>query len=271
MTPSPIAGFITKKETAHLFQRSHRQITRDLADAMKMQNPKVLDNCRLRTEDGETRDGIGVTSELLDELRIAGKNPVWYLRVTWLEKMYGRRGRPQRPDKISPEEFTSEKEGSDPSSRPDLVRVLRERIRGLEQDKEELRDEMRIKNQQIADRNEREKETNALIRNLQTLMADLQGRLLPSPTPIARQIMDAHPEGTASSSRTDETIVRKSKPVPSEIKQEKGSRTLTKKPEPKSRHKVVVKKSAVPKKPEPNISTKPVRKSKSLWSRLFPR
>ena len=120
MTPSSIAGFITKKETAQFFQRSHRQLTRDLADAMKMQNPKVLDNCRLRTEDDETRDGMGVTPELLDELRIAGNNPVWYLRVTWLEKTYGRRGRPQRPEKMSPEEFISEKEGSDASSRPDV-------------------------------------------------------------------------------------------------------------------------------------------------------
>jgi hypothetical protein len=70
------------------------------------------------------------------------------------------------------ERFTADaEEGSDVLSRPDLVYVLRERIRGLEQDKQDLRDEMKIKNQQMADRVEREKETNALIRDLHTLMS----------------------------------------------------------------------------------------------------
>ena len=184
MSSTPVPGFITKNETAQLFQRSHRQLTRDLADAMKIQNAKVLDNCRLHTQDGETREGIGVTAELLDELRLAGKNPVWYLRVTWLEKTYGRRGNPQRREQIPAAGFGAVgDEGSDVvSSRPDMVHVLRERIRGLELDKQDLRDEMKIKNQQMAERVEREKETNALIRDLHTLMADLQRRLPPPPT-----------------------------------------------------------------------------------------
>ncbi|MGH3429833.1 MAG: hypothetical protein ACRDQZ_20065, partial [Mycobacteriales bacterium] len=118
---------------------------------MKMQNPKMLDHCRLRTEDGETREGIGVTPELLDQLRIKGKNPVWFLRVSWLEKTYGRRGRPQRREQTPSGTFTADtEEGSDGSSRPDMVRVLREQIRRLDQDKQDLRDEIKIKNQQIA-------------------------------------------------------------------------------------------------------------------------
>ncbi|CAL1125298.1 unnamed protein product [Cladocopium goreaui] len=182
MPTTPVPGFITKKEASEKFARSHRQLTRDIADAMKVQNAKVLDHCRLRTEEGEVIDGLGMTPELIDQLCLDGKNPVWYFRTSWLEKQYGRRGhvRQQRPG--SDHVASSMEEGSEPSARPELVHVLRERIRGLEQDKQDLRDEMKIKNQQIADRVEREKETNALVRDLHTLMADMQQRLLPMPS-----------------------------------------------------------------------------------------
>jgi len=39
MVSTPVPGFITKKDAAENYQRSHRQITRDLADAMKVQDP----------------------------------------------------------------------------------------------------------------------------------------------------------------------------------------------------------------------------------------
>ncbi len=275
MSPTPISGFITKKETAEFFQRSHRQLTRDLADAMKVQNPKVLDNCRLHTEDGETREGMGVTPELLDELRIKGKNPVWYLRVTWLEKIYGRRGRPQRREQTPADAFTAAaEEGSDVSSRPDLVHVLRERIKGLEQDKQDLRDDMKIKNQQIADRVEREKETNALIRDLHTLMADLQRRLLPPPTQTPPpQIMDGRTDEPRPTQRAEEAVVTKSKPTPPPTMPEKGSRVPTDRRHKRnqSRQKPAMKKPAIVKKPPQKTDTVPTPKSKSLWSRLFSR
>ncbi len=276
MPPISISGFITKKETAEQFQRSHRQLTRDLADAMKLQNPKVLDNCRLHTEDGETREGIGVTPELLDELRIKGKNPVWYLRVTWLEKTYGRRGHPQRREQTPAGAFGAvADEGSDAvSSRPDLVHVLRERIRGLEQDKQDLRDDMKIKNQQIAERVEREKETNALIRDLHTLMADLQRRLLPPPTQTPPpQIMDGRTDEPDPISRAGETVVTKPKPTPPPTMPEKGSRA-TKDQRQKRNHphqKPAIKKSAIAKKPPQKNEAPPPPKSPSFWSRLFPR
>ncbi len=275
MPSTPVPGFITKKETAQHFQRSHRQLTRDLADAMKMQNPKVLDNCRLHTEDGETREGIGVTPELLDELRIKGKNPVWYLRVTWLEKIYGRRGRPQRREQTPAGAFNADaEEGSDVSSRPDLVHVLRERIRGLEQDKQDLRDETKIKNQQIAERVEREKETNALIRDLHTLMADLQRRLLPPPTQTPPpQIMDGRTDEPRPMQRAGDAGVTKPKSTPPPTRPEKGSRLLTdqRQKRRRPRQKLAIKKSAVANKPPQKNDAPPTPKSKSLWSRLFPR
>jgi hypothetical protein len=274
MSPTPIPGFITKKETAELFQRSHRQLTRDLADAMKVQNPKVLDNCRLHTEDGETREGMGVTPELLDELRIKGKNPVWYLRVTWLEKIYGRRGRPQRREQTPSDAFTADaEEGSDVLSRPDLVHVLRERIKGLEQDKQDLRDEMKIKNQQIGERVEREKETNALIRDLHTLMADLQRRLPPPTQTPSSQIMEGRTDESRPVQRADEAVITKSKPTPPPTMPEKGSQVSKDRRQERNRprQKPAMKKSTLAKKPPQKTEPAPPPKSKSLWSRLFPR
>jgi hypothetical protein len=262
-----VPGFITKKETAELFQRSHRQLTRDLADAMKVQDPKVLDNCRLRTEDGETRQGIGITPELLDQLRIEGKNPVWYLRTSWLEKTYGGRGqrRDQRPSTV----FAADMEdGTDASSRPDLVHVLRERIRGLEADKQDLRDEMKIKNQQIADRVEREKETNALIRDLHTLMADSQRRLLPPiqvPTP---HVADGYGEPLADVPRPIEAEVRQpTKAAEKEIPRQTS--TAQQPARKQSRRKPVEKKRGITKNDSQGNTSAAATKSKSLWSRLF--
>jgi hypothetical protein len=275
MPPTLVPGFITKKETAELFQRSHRQLTRDLADAMKVQNPKVLDNCRLRTEDGETRQGIGITPELLDQLRTEGKNPVWYLRTSWLEKTYGGRGRGQRRDQRPAVVFAADaEEGTDAASRPDLVHVLRERIRGLEADKQDLRDEMKIKNQQIADRVEREKETNALIRDLHTLMADSQRRLLPPIQVATPQGTDGYGESLTDARRPTEAEV-----IPPAKAAEKGSRrqvpprqtpTEQQPRRKQSRRKLANKGRTIAKNDSPVNAPAPASKSKSLWSRLFP-
>ena len=274
MPPTPVPGFITKKETAQHFQRSHRQLTRDLADAMKVQNPKVLDNCRLHTEDGETREGIGVTTELLDELRIKGKNPVWYLRTSWLEKTYGRRGRSQRREQTPAGAFNADaEEGSDVSSRPDLVHVLRERIKGLEQDKQDLRDEMKIKNQQMADRVEREKETNALIRDLHTLMADLQGDCRRRRRHRRRKSWTGGRMNPARCNVPRKRSSRKQNPLHRRRCRRRGvgfSQTSGKKRN-QPRQKPAMKKPTIAKKPPQKNDAPPPPKSKSLWSRLFPR
>lgn len=281
MPSTPVPGFITKKEASEKFARSHRQLTRDIADAMKVQNPKVLDHCRLRTEEGEVIDGVGMTPERIDQLCLDGKNPVWYFRTSWLEKQYGRRGhvREQRP---GPDHVTSNlEEGSEPPARPELVHVLRERIRGLEQDKQDLRDEMKIKNQQIADRVEREKETNALVRNLHTLMADMQQRLLPMPsthTPRETTTTDA-PATSSTASQPHSTVtdieVDRDAPTTESKKRSdrkpKKSHSKKKSGNRKSRRKASKKTTASTKKTPAKNSPSTSKKPGGLWSRLFSR
>ncbi len=234
----------------------------------------MLDHCRLRTEDGEIRQGIGITPELLDQLRIEGKNPVWYLRTSWLEKTYGGRGRGQRRDQRPSVVFNGDaEEGIDAATRPDLVHVLRERIRGLEADKQDLRDEMKIKNQQMADRVEREKETNALIRDLHTLMADLQRRLPPPTQTPPTQIMEGRTDESRPVQRAEEAVVAKSKPTPAPTMPEKGSRAIKsrRQEQNQSRQKQATKKPTIAKKPSQKNDASPTPKSQSLWSRLFTR
>jgi hypothetical protein len=283
MPSTPIPGFITKTDAVELYQRSHRQLSRDLADAMKVQNELVLENCRLRTEDGAVLEGMGVVPELIDRLRNEGKNPVWYLRTSWLEKTYGKRGSSRRRERRSPDTVTASVEkGSESSSRPDVERLLHEQIESLKRDKQDLREELRIKNQQIADRVEREKETNTLFRDLHTLMADLQRRLLPPPSEAPpSQITDGRTDIRARTpAPRDEKIVAESKVVPTEKPVEKGSRppgtpppTVRKQRQSRAstRRAARPKKTSAATKESPANDIPTATKSRSLWSRLFSR
>lgn len=281
MPSSPIPGFITKSEAVETYQRSHRQLSRDLADAMKVQNELVLENCRLRTEDGEVLEGMGIVPEVIDRLRNDGKNPAWFLRASWLEKTYGRRGSSRGSQQRKPATaMPGGEKGSDASSHPDIGRLLRERIEGLERDKQDLRDELRIKNQQIADRVEREKETNALIRDLHTLMADLQRRLLPSPTgTLLPQVTDGQVESRASNStRRDESPAAEVEVVPP-AKSLKGSQprtttfsTTRKRSKRKAARRSTSKKKSPTRQPESSTTdATAAAKSRGFLSRLFSR
>ncbi len=289
MPTTPVPGFITKKEASEKYERSHRQLTRDLADAMKLQNPKVLEHCRLRTEDGEVIDGMGMLPDRIDQLCLDGKNPVWYLRTTWLEKKFGRRGHTRRPSqRYAPDTVASDtEEGSDTIARPELVHVLRERISGLEQDKQDLRDEMKIKNHQIADRVEREKEMNALVRDLHNLMADMQQRLLPAPNgrmsePTAAAYIPADSPTKPSpdvQSRSSDAVVDVDGGQSMPAMPEKGSRrrqptklkSKKKTPRRGARKAPTKKRTSTVKKSPPKKSASTPQKSKGLWSRLFSR
>ncbi len=284
MPSTPIAGFITKIEAAEQYQRSHRQLSRDLSDAMKLQNPKVLENCRLHTEDGRLVAGMGVTPETIDQLCIQGKNPTWYLSTTWLEKKYGRRDNASRSERPRPDtDITGEVKTSTTESRPALEQILRDRIHDLERDKKDLKEELKIKNQQIAERVQLEKQTNELVRNLHTLMADLQGRLLPAPS----QRSDHLPTGSIDNgSKTTQAAHPTSEPAPSTVEVSPSTTETKKKTRRPAGHRRSKKKRSVKKrgaakrttdtrkptsKQTPAGDTSTPTKRRGLWSRLLHR
>lgn len=77
MPSSLPSGFLTKKGACRRYKRSHRQLTRDLGTAMTASDETVLKNFLLRTEDGELREGTEVRNELISQLRLEGRNPMW--------------------------------------------------------------------------------------------------------------------------------------------------------------------------------------------------
>lgn len=286
MPSTPIAGFITKSEAAEQYQRSHRQLSRDLSVAMKVQDPKLLEHCRLHTEDGRVIEGMGVTPEVIDQLCVDGKNPTWYLRTAFLEKQFGRRGGTRRNVSASPDATVADAEkGSATAPRAGLDQILRDRIHDLERDKKDLKEELKIKNQQIAERVQLEKQTNELVRNLHTLMADLQQRLLPPPSHNSQQpptrFIDDAPAAARSAQSDESTATTAAKVTPPVTADEKGSRGSTharrstakkRKPRAASRSKSTAGKKPRGSKSQPSVSDAPsATKSRSFLSRLFSR
>ena len=157
---------------------------------MQRSDTNVLQHLKLRTEDENVIDGVTVTKELIEELKTQGQNPTWYVEVNWVERTYGPRtddnatGKEIEPQK---ENLDAEEEGTAAPEPETLVTVLHERITDLENDKQALREELTIKNDQIKEANERERENNLLMRDLHELMKDMQHRLLPPPQEAASQ------------------------------------------------------------------------------------
>ncbi len=90
-------GFVNKHNAVHLFNRSHRSLSRDITTAVRMGDEEILKHFRLQTQDGQVREGIGVTIEVLDELRDAGQVPTWWAERDYLHQRYGLRGEEPQP------------------------------------------------------------------------------------------------------------------------------------------------------------------------------
>lgn len=199
MPPATLPGFTTKKQASRLYRRSRRQLTRDLSKAMLKRDEKLLKHVKLRTEDGILHDGTDITTQAILQMKADGKNPVWYVSTNWMEQTYGLRTERDTPntkkdDSIPPDAQSDHNPAPATAPRRDAVEqtqpaeaeqtgsgsnhVLDERVRwledkvhGLEEDKRHLRSQLVIKDQQLTERTELQKE-------LHRLMGHLQERLL---------------------------------------------------------------------------------------------
>ena len=184
-------GFITRKQASERCERAERTLQRYWSRAIESQDDTVLKSLKLRTEDGEVIEGKNVTKEKIDDLKKQGRNPTWYVHATWVERKYGPRleEKPKPPPASQKEAGEGESHSQTPPASSDSITpILREQIQKLEQDKQDLRDEMRIKNKQIEQANERDKETHILMRDLHELLRDMQQRL---PAPSVPALADA--------------------------------------------------------------------------------
>lgn len=192
-TSTPIPGFITRKQASDQCRRSERTLQRHWSTAIEARDASILERLKLRTEDGEVFEGGDVTKELIEQLKKQRRNPTWFVHATWVATTYGPR--------LDGDDDKREKDTSPAPSQPAIampvalgahVNLLEQRIRDLERDKEQLANELKIKNDQISQANERSKETHVLMRDLHELLGDLQRRL-PSPATLQAPVVESAP------------------------------------------------------------------------------
>lgn len=235
MPPATIPGFATKKQASRLYRRSRRQLTRDLSKAMLKRDERLLKHVKLRTEDGVLHDGTDITTEAILQMKADGKNPVWYVSTNWMEQTYGLRTERDTPDTEqddsippdvqtdhNPAPATAPRDDAREQTQPadhehtrldsnhvfdDRVRWLEDKVHGLEEDKRHLRSQLVIKDQQLTERTELQKE-------LHRLMAHLQERLLlpgehaaPKANRGERPVPETPQPGTHTQDQLDAAIV----------------------------------------------------------------
>ncbi|MCA9077750.1 MAG: hypothetical protein KDA93_22175 [Planctomycetaceae bacterium] len=218
MTPAPIPGYLTKKEVTERYGRSHRSLTRDFSTAIRMGDEEVLTHLKLQTEDGTERAGTEVTLEQIQQLSNNGLSPTWYVEGEWAAQRYGTRETPApastepQPEKIQSDDVRSSASHADSG---EVLRRLEAQITDLQRDKEQLYQELTIKNEQIKQANERTRESNILMKELQSLLANAQQRaLLPVPQDSVERASAPSIDAFADEEDT-EPITVKSSPIPS--------------------------------------------------------
>ena len=181
----------------------------------------MLRHLRVRAEDGEVISGDGITSDLIKRLRDEGRNPMWYLRRTWLEEAFGRRekgdGDSTETNEQQDDPHTPKK--SDPHIGDGLTEMLKESIQELKQDKIDLKTQLTIKDKQINEQSERWRESNVLTR-------DLHKRIGTMETQMERLLVGS---GDVTNSEHVAEVI-----IDSEAKEEEGTARHNRKPKPES-------------------------------------
>ena len=134
MSASPIDGYLTKKEIEESFGRSHRSLTRDFSNAVRVGDSKILPHLKLRTDDGNELVGTEVTLETIQELSNKGLSPTWYAKREWVQERYSKettKSKSVKQDKGS-DQSTVEETPITTSTGNELVTTLKSQITRLE-------------------------------------------------------------------------------------------------------------------------------------------
>ncbi|MCA9049643.1 MAG: hypothetical protein KDA89_12995 [Planctomycetaceae bacterium] len=186
MDSSPITGFITRTAAGEKYQCTGRTLQRKWSAALEVRDESVLGNLQLVTEDEKVYDGTEVTKELIEQFKLAGLNPTWYVRESWMQQEFQRKAERIVPNTAkqgspasendAPAESISESEPTpERTYSAEYVALLREQIEEQRRDKAALRE-------QIAQYDETLNANTQLQQQLHILLKDMQDRLLPSPS-----------------------------------------------------------------------------------------
>jgi hypothetical protein len=184
MPESAPSDYITKIEAARFYRRSERSISRDITNAVKFGDQRVLQHVELRLEDGTRRGGTELTIEEIVALRDRGLNPTWMLETTWLRNTYGRRDEPA-PDVAKHFGLPAEKITDSPQPLPEngeqRLAVLAAQNDALRQANLDLRNqagrlekELDRRAEERREENELQKQNNVLMQQVYNLLSRMQ-------------------------------------------------------------------------------------------------
>ena len=185
--------YITKTEAARFYRRSERSISRDITNAVKFGDQRLLKFIELRLEDGTRRPGTELTIDEVVELRDRGLNPTWMLQIGWLTSSYGRRDEPlDIGGDLDPPIQPEMPEASTALAPEQHVAVLTAQNDALRQANADLRiqadrleKELDRRAEERREENELQKQNNVLMQQIYNLLSPMQDSsgLLTAPRP----------------------------------------------------------------------------------------
>ncbi|QDU10876.1 hypothetical protein [Gimesia aquarii] len=185
MSASPLADYLTKKEIEEAFQRSHRSLTRDFSQAVRVGDSKILRNLKLRTEDGKEFEGTTVTLEQIQQLSNQGLSPTWYARREWVQEYYGTESaKKQKKQSEQQDKSTPEERPNSNATDNELVSTLKAQISRLElendrrsqehqQDKEAFIEQLKMLKDMFDTLKEDHTDTKVLLKEVHQVMGKL--------------------------------------------------------------------------------------------------
>lgn len=134
MSASPVTNYLTKKEIEENYNRSHRSLTRDFSNAVRVGDSEILQHLKLRTDDGNELVGTEVTLEIIQELSNKGLSPTWYAKQEWVQERYSKETTKTKTVKQEKEsgKLTVEEKPIVSSTNNELVITLKSQITRLE-------------------------------------------------------------------------------------------------------------------------------------------
>ncbi len=240
MTDSLPPDVISKPDALEKYGKPERTFQRRLAAALRTRDEAFLSHFHLGTSDGIVRPGTDVAEGEVERLKGKGLYPVWHVEEEWFKNEYDQKSQRKAPKKTKEDSSASQPAPPERSfvDRPALVTEVESLRRELESEKghtDLLRNQLEIKDNQIKAANEREQQTNVLMKDLHALMGDLQQRL---PLPAGNAL--PQPESETNVAEAEFSVASESKENRQKRTSPGGTRRKTankKQPSKKTPHK----------------------------------
>ena len=212
MTDRLPPGVISKPDALEKYAKPERTFQRRLSKALRTRNEAFLSHFYLSTTDGVVRPGMDVAEGEVERLKGKGLYPVWHVDEEWFKNEY---------DQKSQKNTKNKRKGDSPASQPapiernlgdrsalvTEVESLRRELNSEQSHTELLRNQLEIKDNQIKAANEREQQTNVLMKDLHALMGDLQQRL---PLPAGNALPPPQPRSETNVEEAEFSVERES-------------------------------------------------------------